>query len=881
MTQEPGYGPLRRNHLILGFFFLTGLTGLAYELVWIRLLILAFGSTQFAVTTVLVTFMSGIALGSLIFGRIVDRSRSPLKVYAAIEAALGIYCILSPTVFLLVKNLYVKSAGVDAAVQVAGFEFSQFALSFMALIIPTTLMGGTLPVLVKYLASASGRVGFHTAVPYAVNTLGAVTGCLATGFLTLYMLGVTTTVYAAGVIDIIIGALVYFIYDAKMTGAAAGETEPAAAERLAHGHAVAGHKGYESTLGVIIITSFAVSGFCSLAYEVLWTRIFSLVLGSSVYAFTVMLATFLAGIGFGSLIFSPFVDRLKKPVFWFGVFEVLIGLTGLLTIFIYRKLPFIFFNMKEAFAERFWIFLLLQFLLCSAIMIIPTLSMGAIFPLVGRIYTRGIGTVGRNIGDVYFFNTSGSIFGAFIGGFILIPVTGAQNGVILVAGINILLAVVLFISSGLRATAKASLGVALVLIFVVVANALPTWEKTLMTMGLYVNPVESEKVEHVRVEGRTPEKLLYYKEGINAVITVRSEGMYLNKLTYQANGKQEAMSVGGKPPEAWALLGHIPLLLHNGKPKDALLVGLGSGVTLGAMGHYPLSSIEVVEIEPAVVEAAAFFKDANDNALEDPRAKIHITDGRSFLFASTKSYDVIVSAVSDPWITGVANLFTFEYFNELKSKLNPGGVVSLWFQNYRVTPKELKIGLNTFASVFPYVSIWFHYTDSLDLIVIGSLEPHGLDLERLERLFAEPGIGGALGRIGVKTPLDVFDLFIIGNTDLRRYTGKTVLNTDERPIFEFTLPKLLYLDPATGIKTVEELIDNSHGIIPPVTIQKGDEEQFYLALGKSYNRYNFRLGQALKLFNKVIEINPANKEAARYALELKKELNYRPGAVIR
>ncbi len=849
------------NHLILVFFFLTGLTGLAYELVWIRLLILAFGSTQFAVTTVLVVFMAGLALGSLIFGRIADRTSSPLKLYAVIEVALGVYCVLSPAIFTAIKGAYLVLGGHSASTGVsAAFEAPQFALSFLALIIPTTLMGGTLPALVKHLASGSGRIGFHTAVPYSVNTLGAVAGCLLTGFLSLYVLGVKTTVYTAGVIDIIVGVLVYMLY---------GRSVSVPVEPRAPGSAQ-GEKA-DSGKRLLIIASFALSGFASLNYEVLWSRLLSLVLGSSVYAFTIMLATFLVGIGLGSIVFAPFIDRRRNLIAWFALFEAIIGVVSLVSIFVYRELPFVFFSLKESFASQFWLFMFIQFLITAAIMIIPTLCMGAIFPLVGRLAAKDLKSVGKSIGDIYFFNTAGSIFGAFIGGFVLIPYAGVQNGVILTAALNLLLAIALFTNSELKTAGRLSYSALLAVIFAVSYLALPPWEKMVMTLGLYANPVKESKVSEIK-EGAFGEELLYYKEGINAIVTVRGEGGG-RIISYQANGKQEARSVAGRPSEAWSLLGHVPLLLHPGEPKDALVVGLGSGITLGAMELYPLEAFDVVELEPAVVDAARFFSEANNNALDDKRVSLHVTDGRSFLALSEKKYDVIVSGVSDPWITGVSNLFTYDYFKELDSKLEDNGVVGLWFQNYRITPRELKIALGSFAKIFPHVSIWFHYTDTLDLIVVGSKEPHGFDLGRLEKRLSIPSVKRGLERIDMRSSYDVLDLFLIGNEDLRNYIGDQPVNSDERPILEFSLPKLLYMDPLVGVKNVEELLAAVVDVVPPIEVETAKREAFYMGLGRTYARSSFRLNQALKVFKLAAEENPENAEALEQIKSLNRELN--------
>jgi spermidine synthase len=691
-------------------------------------------------------------------------------------------------------------------------------------------MGGTLPILVKFLVASSGRVGFHTAVPYAVNTLGAVTGCLATGFFALYFLGVKATVYAAGAADIVIGILVLVIFG-RVIVRHVSEPGELVYGTEAPGAAPAGPGAIDASVGrralnVIVLATFALSGFASLSYEVLWTRVFSLVLGSSIYAFTIILATFLIGIGAGSIFFAPFIDRQRRPLAWFAALEVIIGVSALLSIFLYRELPLLFFGLKESFAENFWLFALIQFLLISAIMIVPTLCMGAIFPLVGRIYTRGIGTVGRHIGDIYFFNTAGAIAGSFVAGFILIPIIGVQSGVILTVALNLVVAAVLVAVSSARLPLRVAVIAMLAVFFIGAAAAVPSWERMVMTTGLYVNPVKAERVEEIRTGGFS-EDLVYYKEGINAVITVRIDG---GAVSYQANGKMEARAEGARPAEAWSLLGHMPMLMHRGTPTDALVVGLGSGITLGAMEYYPLRDIDVIEIETAVVDASRFFSESNNNAIEDERVRLYITDGRSFLFNTPRRYDVIVSAVSDPWITGVSNLFTHEYFTELGAKLkDDDGIVSLWFQNYRITPAELKLGLNTFTSVFPYVSVWFHYTDALDLIVIGSKKPHSI--------------------------------------------GTTGLNTDERPVLEFTLPKNMYLDPALGIRTLEEIIAGVKEIVPPVTgVPDGQESEFYTALGRTFNRSSFRLHQAYRAFNLALEADPSNREAEAYAEALAVEL---------
>ena len=857
-------GELRKHRLILVFFFLTGLTGLAYELVWIRLLILSFGSTQFAITTVLATFMAGLALGSVIFGRVVDKYSSPLKVYGIIEILLGIYCVISPLIFYLVKTayLYLSPITPDAAFR-ADFEPMQFFLSLVVLIIPTTLMGGTLPALVKYLARTE-KIGFNIAMPYAINTLGAVTGCLATGLFALYYFGVNATVYLAGVIDIIIGALILVLYrKASPDAQNAAVIDQKAPKPIFPGQG-------SRRINAVIVTVFYLSGFTSLAYEVLWTRVLSLVLGSSVYAFTIMLATFLAGIGIGSIAFAPFVDRCKRPLFWFALLEAVIGIFAIASIFIYRELPFIFFNLKQSFGDQFWLFLVFKFLLASVVMIVPTLAMGAIFPLVIRIYSEGVGTIGKKVGNIYSVNTAGAILGSFAGGFILVPVLGAQAGVMLMAGVNILLSFAILYISAIPLKWKYISGAAFACVYAVIALTLPSWEKMAMTTGMYVNDY-GEKSDASFESWKFDEKLLYYHEGLNAIITVRSSGPNGEVISYQANGKYEARSENGMPPKSWAILGHLPAMLHDDEPKDALVIGLGSGVTLGMMEHYPYKSFDVVELERAVVDASRFFSKANHNALDDPRVRLHVTDGRSFLASVDKKYDVIVSGVSDPWISGVSNLFTYDYFMELKSKLTEDGLVALWFSNYRNTPEDFKTGLNSFAQVFPNVSIWFHYKANLDLVVIGTVGEHELHMDRLKAVFSRPEVNEELRKIEIDSPYDVFSLYLAGGEDLRGFLKGAGINTDERPILEFSLPKSLY-GKVNGAERVRELLAVSTEIAPPATLDGIDQSKFYLELGKNYNKYQFRVPQALRAFEKSLDLNPGQKEAAAYAEKLREEL---------
>ncbi|MFQ5559143.1 MAG: fused MFS/spermidine synthase, partial [Nitrospinota bacterium] len=634
-----------KNHhpLVLLFFFLTGATGLIYELVWTRILILTFGSTHFAITTVLTTFMTGLALGSLLFGKLVDKKSSPLRMYAFIELAIGIYCFLTPAVFAGIKYLYIEV--LPPSQQFVTFNPYQFFLSFLGIIFPATLMGGTLPAVIKYfsetqreMAIKSGaeqtfNIGLSSGLLYAINTLGAVTGTLATGTFLLFFFGIQNSLYLAGTIDI-------FIALALLAGFSFRKTRPEHHDESQKREPSFDADKKEHFTIRVVPYCFLFSGFASLAYEVLWTRVLTLVLGSSIYAFTIILTAFLAGISAGSILFSNFKKRGISSVDLFAALEALIAIAAICSIFLFANLPYIFGKLHLAFSGSFWLFLLLQFGICLAVMLLPTVCMGATFPVVSDIYAKGVTTVGRRIGNIYFFNTVGAIFGSFTAGFIMVPRFGIQTSIWLVALVNLaIFSLLIILKEGSERRKKIGATICAIIVPLFLITNLPKWDKNIMTLGPYVTPVYQEGGISGRSKRLLESELLLYREGLNAVISVRERG---NHILYQANGKVEAKMIDNKPSEAWYLLGHIPLLLTP-DAEEALLVGLGSGVTLGAMAEYPLKGIDVVELEPAVVEASAFFSPAHHDPLKDPRVDLHITDGRGFLSSARKNYDVIIS----------------------------------------------------------------------------------------------------------------------------------------------------------------------------------------------------------------------------------------------
>lgn len=846
-------------------FFATGATGLIYETTWARLLELYLGSTQYAISTVLSVFMFGLAAGSALGGRLADRVPSPLRTYGAIEIMAGLYCLATPALFRWMGEAALGGLALQD-LEEAWFRGEHFALAALVLLPPTLLMGTTLPLVVRGVVQSLGGVGAGVSRLYALNTLGAVGGCALAGFAALRWLGIAHTLVATGLTDVAIGALVVWLARADPS---AGEPAPVSARTARRPSAAP----VPTQVGLLLAVA-AGSGFAALAYEVLWFRVLALVLGSSIYAFTVMLCTFLAGISLGSELLAPRLLRRVDPVRALAMVQITVAFAVLAGVPLYSRLPDAFLTLFQGLSEQFWLFTLVQSTICFSLMLVPTLCLGAVLPIVAHLRVRRAEAIGTEVGDVYFVNTLGAIAGSLCAGFVLQPLIGIQSSILVVASLSGALGVTLLIVLAVReppkrgrrraqkeSTRLAWTAAALPVAFGVCLWLLPSWDGQRMTVGPYVNQGEVTRFLESYERGEAIDDLLYYREGVHAVISVRRarDGSW---LSYQANGKWEG-SIGETAPN-WSLLGHIPMLLQD-DPQRALLVGLGTGITLGALLDYPVERIDVAEIEPAVVEAADYFAEAHGDALRDPRVRIYRSDGRTFLGVDDGSYDVIVSGVSDPWISGVSNLFTREYFGRVHDRLSDRGIAAIWFQNYRISTRDLKIALHTLATVFPDVSVWAPHDDPADLILIAGKRPIRIDAERLYDRLDGHSDPAALKAAGIETIFHFLNLRLIGDADLRRFASGVPMHTDDLPHLEFSLPRQLYTDVHAGIEErAWALMQGARELEPPVDVPAPLRARFYYGLASVYSYYSYREPHAIALFRRVLDLEPDNAAARSY-----------------
>ncbi|MCC6446587.1 MAG: spermidine synthase [Armatimonadetes bacterium] len=779
-------GRSRLQWIIFFCFFFSGMAGLIYQTIWGRMLILTFGATVMGVSTVLTSFMAGLALGSLLFGRWIDRKggKDALRIYGYLEIGIGVYCLAIPWMFRMLEHFYI------AFYQEYNPSFSvlslvRFLACFIVLLIPTTLMGATLPVLSKFVVSTLDNLGAYIGHLYFMNTFGAVVGSILGGFFLVPLLGVGGTIVLAAAINILIGFLAVWAGSQAVhleAGVSAPEAQPQSRPAVPA-------KRYPPYVIRLVLVGFGFSGFAALIYEVAWTRVLSQVFGTTVYAFGMMLTAFLIGLALGSYLFGRYADRSRHLLFMFCALEVGAGASVLLLTPLFGYMPVLATNIFRSFWNNFWVLQFFQLLACTYLMLIPTVILGTLFPVVSKLYTDNLDGLGAKIGNAYSANTLGTIFGSFLAGFVLIPTLGTQDTIRLAAFINIMVGtVVLAVGREYKWHPALAYGcIALILAWCV---GMPNWDTRLISSGvyLYANSIanEAEKRNQSVTEYMKSKEILFYQEGLFSnvsVVQIRANGETHRVL--QVNGKTDA-SINDLTTQQ--IVAHLPMLLQD-NPQKAALVGLASGCTLGAATLHPVRSIDCIEIEPNMGKAARFFDAYNYRCLDDPRVNMIYNDGRNFLLLTRNKYDVITSEPSNPWIHGASNLFTEQYYEICKDRLTPRGILCHWIPVYDMTVKDFKLATNTFLKVFPHTSIWTFPPMYCDAVAIGSPSELTIDYQKLKARLADPKLKGDFDKIYVSDDWSFFRGFLFSEQDLTEFCQGTPVNTDNKPLIEFSSPK--------------------------------------------------------------------------------------------
>lgn len=777
-------------------FLLSGACGLIYENVWIKQVSTVFGSTTLATTVVLGAFMGGLALGAWALGKRADQVDRPLATYAWLEVGITVAAFLFPGGLAAVQALYrgvLVPAGLPRGALLA---YELIAVSAL-LIVPTALMGATLPVLMRFARGWTARAGAALGYLYAVNSAGAVVGSLAAGFFLIPRLGLDATSRVAQVLNLAVGFAALF-YSATLGDAVEDLDDggdPATAPVVQAADA--------PPAGVIHAQVF-LCGFAAMLYEIALMKLLPLILGSSTYSFSLMLAAFICGIAGGSALWGALVERAERPARWLALLLLAQGLAFLASIPLYNKLPTLYLVMRAGAKLPFAVYQLASFGVCFMVMVVPTFFLGGVLPVAAQIVTRAHSVAG-DVGRLYAANTAGNILGTVLTGLLFVPQLGFKRTMELGIALNLFSALwLLALDHAAPARRRLLAGMSVLAIVAAYLHGYPELDIARLNSGVYRLGRQGElALPNLERELKTT-KVKFAREDETCFVTVTQNGPL---LTLRVNGKPDASS--GLDMQTQRMVAHWPLLL---KPdaKRVLLIGLGSGVTADAALCHPIQTLECPELSSAVVDAAREFHRENRDVHKSERLALVVDDGRNYLERSNQRYDVIISEPSNPWVAGIGSLFTVECFRAAAAHLAPGGVMAQWIHTYEMDRETYLTVLRTFRAVFPHVTLM--QSQKYDLIMLGSLAPLDLDAEVLAERIKVPKVAADLKSIGLHSALTLAAHHFIPEPMVALEAGQGPLNTDDHPLLEYLAP-LGFYENANANMPPETYLDSPHHML--------------------------------------------------------------------
>ncbi|MCK8663350.1 fused MFS/spermidine synthase [Pseudomonas azerbaijanoccidens] len=779
--------------------FVSGAAALVYQVLWIKQLSLVVGVEVYAITTGISAFFAGLALGGLLFGRWADTLRQPLLLYAGLEVLVAILGVGATFAMSLAASPF---AWLEQHVGLLAW-----VLPFALVGIPALLMGGTLPVLVRSLATDPlqlGKAGGHL---YAANTAGAIAGTLLAAFVLIAALGVRGSALAAAMLNLLAAAGALWFQRQR----------PLLEEASAKPHT-------EKVPDRLALWLYSIAGGVALGYEVVWSQSIVQFMSTRTYAFAVVLATYLTGLFLGSALLARRVDRLRDP--W-GVFGLLIagaGLVALLEIALLGRWLVFAQTTVEAWVLSFGASELLgmsaRFAVAAlSIVFVPTVLLGAAFPVALRL-SVGRDHVGRNVGEVVAFNTLGGIIGVMLCGFVLIPLLGLVRTLgllaIIAAGIGYFAVRKGHgVKKGRRQAVVAIGLVAVALVVFTPANKLASL-----------------------LPGARNGTLNFYEEGRGGTVAVVSQGK--GQKTFERLYIQGVSNTGDAMPSLryMRIQALLPLLIHNGEPRSALVIGFGTGITAGALTQYPgLEQRVVAELLPAVVKAAPLFK-GNFNAASHSGVDVRLRDGRQELLRNPQRYDLITLEPPPPSAAGVVNLYSRDFYQLAASRLNKQGLVAQWLPLPTQNIDDSRSLVRSFLDVYPYASLWtseFH-----EMLLVGSMEPIELDATKISERFQQDSVRSTLQDVGIGSAAALLATWVTDRAGLERFAANAQPVTDDQPRIEYApwvrakeitrvLPALL------DLRIAPPLLNADQGFTERMNTHQQRLMQFYRASLHAYD----------------------------------------------
>lgn len=763
--------------LVAPLLFSSGLCALAYQVVWLREMRLVFGMSTMATGLVLAVFMAGLGGGAVVIGRYADRARRPLFLYGCLEIGVTMLVLASPFLTIVISKLYIATGG-GAALGLLPATLIRILLSVLILLPPTFLMGGTLPAAARFAETAGDSGRRALALLYGVNTLGGVIGVALTTFVLLESLGNRFTLISACLLNGLIGLLALLLarrYDLprdRFETITVSETS---------------EEVFQAPVGFVYLAAF-VAGFSFLLMELVWYRMLAPILGGSTYSFGIILAVALAGIGVGGLLYA---SRRKEKQTTLPGFMLICGLEAVCIGFPYAlgDRIAILATLLQPLANIGFLGQVLGWTAVTALVVLPGAILSGIqFPMLVNLLGKGRNQVGTHTGAVYGWNTAGAITGALTGGFGFIPLFTAPDCWRLVTLLLLLLAIaVLFIL--LRKKEPVLLS-AVQLIFVSLVIALILLAKG-PTVAWRHSPIGTTKMNDLSGMGINViqdwllsfrRNVIWEKDGLES-----SVGIYIKDgLSFVVNGKTDGNATGDAGTQ---VMGPLVGAIHHPKPRKGLVIGLGIGSSAGWLAEVDtMEQVDVIELEPAIIEVARRSAPVNFNVLEHEKVKVIIGDGREILQTAVDTYDVIFSEPSNPYRAGIASLYTQEFYQTVEKRLARGGIFSQWVQAYHVDARTIRIILATLRSVFPNVEVW--RTDITDLLFVCSREKITYDSAYLREQVSKEPFKSALDKAwGVNGLEGLLAGFVAGPglaemvVEPERKAGR--INTDDKTLVEF------------------------------------------------------------------------------------------------
>lgn len=735
---------------------------MVYQILWIREYALFFGVHIHSLGTVLAAFMSGLALGSYVFGRIADKyyNRTVLFFFI-IQFALGLFAILFSFFLTGLVDVFVLIAR-KFELQTAAINLIRPVFGFLLLLFPASLIGGVIPLASKIFIGDSREVGSKLSLIYFINNLGAVFGCLLAGFVLVATFGTQISFYFAACLNFFAGlALLVWHYFIRTKQSLVFPVDLSENKRLIGGQLSENPNDiYSDKVVRVALLVFSIEGFITIAYQVFWTRmLIEFSFEKTIYFTTIVIMSFILGLSFGGLIFYHIEKRVRNLFYFFGLLQVMAAFSTLMLFFIFNKVAPEIISQRQQ-LSHYTALVLREYGFIVLLLSIPALFTGMTFPLVSKIYTKNLKHIGSRIGITSMLDTLGSIVGSLVATFLLLPWLGVYYAFLLIAGIHLILGMVVFnVNINTRKTWVYNISLPILMLLAIMF--FPHSQYTALQDDLYRG-----------------DKTIFYKEGVAATVRVNLQpgGHYALVI----NGAKTAFT-NDDDLLVHKMLACLPYVL-NPQAESANVIGFGMGVTAATLAGLNLNSIQVADICPELLSAAHIFSPFNNGIINKTGFVFIPEDGRSYLLRTNQTFDIITSNAVHARLN--ANLYTREFYELCKTRLNPSGVIAQWMPTNWLTASEFKSLVKAFTEVFEDAHLW-HVTRG-HVIITAGVDPLSIDYRNIENLFRDRHMMQKLASVGLTTPQAFVSNLLMAGDDLRSFAKGPLVNTDNLPIVEFS-----------------------------------------------------------------------------------------------